>query len=283
MNTKLSKIKNIAWAVAILLVLLLLAIALGFGAFTRNRGEMQRPTVLLGEAAAERDAALAAAKKAEEAAAQQSGNGAVHVLGESADAGQSYIDSLTFLVDSALIGLRDYGLLSEGTATTQVWGTAAGNVPAAELATYTIRYPWDGSEITPADAAMINKPARLVLSLGTDSLADTDQQHFISDYESLIRGIQESSPDTAVIVCSITSVTVSYSGNDGLTTALVNDANRWLEQVCADTGAYFVDVASSVSDSDGTLISEYASANGKTPNSAGLNQILQYLRIHALA
>ena len=282
MNTKLSGIKNIAWAVAILLVLLLLAVALGFGAFTRNRGEMQRPTVLLGNAAAEHDAALAAAKKAEEAA-QEAGNGAVHVLGESADAGQSYIDSLTFLVDSALIGLRDYGLLSEGTATTQVWGTAAGNVPATELATYTIRYPWDGSEITPADAAMINKPARLVLSLGTDSLADTDQQHFIADYTSLIRGIQEASPDTAVIVCTITSVTVSYSGNDGLTTTLVNEANRWLEQVCADTGAYFVDTASCVSDSDGTLLSEYASANGKTPNSAGLNQILQYLRIHALA
>ena len=49
MNGKLSNIKNVAWAIAIVLCLALLLLALGFGAFTRNRGELQRPTVLMGE------------------------------------------------------------------------------------------------------------------------------------------------------------------------------------------------------------------------------------------
>ena len=106
MNSKLSNIKNIAWAIAIVLCLGILLVALGFGAFTRNRGEMQRPTVLLGNAAAERDAAVAEAQAAEEAA-QQTGGGTVYVLGESGDAGQAYVDSLTLLWYSALIGLRD--------------------------------------------------------------------------------------------------------------------------------------------------------------------------------
>ena len=283
MNGKLSNIKNTAWAVAIVLCLVLLLVALGFGAFTRNRGELQRPTVLMGEAAAKRDAELAEKKAAEEKTQQQSGPGEVYLLGESGDAGQTYIDSLTFLCDSALIGLRDYGLLREGTATTQVWGSSAGNIPASQLGSFKIRFPGDGSEISPTDAAMIAKPSILVISLGTDGLADSNETQFISDFEELIRGVQEASPYTTVVVCTVTSVTISYSGSDGLDFTLVNRANEWLARICADTGAYLVDAASAVSDSNGSLLTEYASANGKTLNSAGLNQILMYLRNHALA
>ena len=283
MNGKLSNIKNAAWAVAIVVCLVLLLAALGFGAFTRYHGEMQRPTVLMGEAAAKRDAALAEEKAAEEKARQmQSGPGEVYLLGESGDAGQAYIDSLTFLCDSALIGLRDYGLLKDGTATTQVWGSSAGNIPASQLGSFKIRFPGDGSEISPVDAAMIAKPSILVISLGTDGLADSNESQFISDYEALIRGVQEASPYTTVVVCTITSVTISYSGSDGLEFTLVNRATEWLARICADTGAYLVDAASAVSDSNGSLLTEYASANGKTLNSAGLNQILMYLRNHAV-
>ena len=122
-----------------------------------------------------------------------------------------------------------------------------------------------------------------VISLGTDSLKQTNEADFIAGYEALIRGIQQASPDTKIIVCTITSVTGSYSGNDGLDNAAVKDANRWLAQICADTDVYLADAASCVSERDGTLETQYASANGKTPNSAGLTQILQYLRTHAIA
>ena len=283
MNGKLSNIKNTAWAIAIVASLVLLLVALGFAAFTRHHGELERPTVLMGEAAEKRDAALAEKKAAEEKAEQAAGPGEVYLLGESGDAGQAYIDSLTFLCDSALIGLRDYGLLREGTATTQVWGSSAGNIPASQLGSFKIRFPGDGSEISPTDAAMIAKPSILVISLGTDGLADSSETQFISDFEALIRGVQEASPYTTVVVCTITSVTISYSGSDGLEFTLVNRANEWLARICADTGAYLVDAASAVSDSNGSLLTEYASANGKTLNSAGLNQILMYLRNHALA
>ncbi len=283
MNGKLSNIKNTAWAIAIVVSLVLLLVALGFAAFTRHHGELERPTVLMGEAAEKRDAALAEKKAAEEKAEQAAGPGEVYLLGESGDAGQAYIDSLTFLCDSALIGLRDYGLLREGTATTQVWGSSAGNIPASQLGSFKIRFPGDGSEISPTDAAMIAKPSILVISLGTDGLADSSETQFISDFEALIRGVQEASPYTTVVVCTITSVTISYSGSDGLEFTLVNRANEWLARICADTGAYLVDAASAVSDSNGSLLTEYASANGKTLNSAGLNQILMYLRNHALA
>ena len=281
MNTKLSNIKNIVWAIAIVLSLVAVLVGLGFAAFTRNHGAIERPTVLLGQAAAQRDAAAAVEKKAE--AEMQTDAGTVYLLGESGDAGQAYIDSLTFLTDSALVGLRDYGLLSGGTATTQVWSSASGVVPASSLASFTIRYPGDGSEISPADAAMIAKPKTLLISLGSDGLAQTNEQDFIAAFEALLRAIQQASPDTTVIVSTLTGVTEGYAGSDGLTNAVIANANRWLSKICADCGVYLTDAASVVSDANGALLSEYASTNGKTPNSAGLSRILQYLRTHAVA
>ena len=132
------------------------------------------------------------------------------------------------------------------------------------------------SDISPADVA-----ADLHLTQNSISRYENNQRE--ADYETLIRGIQSASPDTAIIVCTITSVTISYSGSDGLEFTLVNEANEWLTQICADTGVFFADAASAVSDSNGSLLTEYASANGKTLNSAGLNQILTYLRNHAIA
>ncbi len=281
MNTKLSNIKNIAWAFAIVLSLAVVLVGLGFAAFTRHHGAIERPTVLLGEAAAARDAAAAAEKKAEDAAKAKDA-GTVYLLGESGDAGQSYIDSLTFLADSAMVGLRDYGLLSGGTGTAQVWSSGTGVIPASQLASFTIRYPGDGSEISPADAAMIAKPKTLVISLGSDSLAQVSESAFIASFEGLVRNVQQASPNTTIIICTLSGVTGSYAGSDGLNNAMIADANRWLSQVCADCGVYLTDAASSISDANGALLAEYASSNGKTPNSAGLTRVLQYLRTHAV-
>ena len=130
---------------------------------------------------------------------------------------------------------------------------------------------------------MIAKPKTLVISLGSDGLAQTNESAFIAAFDALIRDIQQASPDTTIIVCTLTGVTESYSGSDGLTNAMIAAANRWLSQVCADCEVYLTDAASSISDQNGALLSDYASANGKTPNSAGLTRILQYLRTHAVA
>lgn len=279
MRGKLNTIKNVAWALAIGVTLLALLLGLFFAAFSRYSGEMERPQVQLGELRAESGEAVATA--APDAPAQTA-TGQLITLSETKDAGQGYIDSLTFLCDSATIGLRDYGLLSDGLATTQVWGSQSGSLPAAELADCLIRYPGDGSQIRPADAAMVAKPSILVISVGQDGLASVDQQSFIQSYEALIQSIRAASPGTVIVCCSITNLGPSYAGSDGLTRDGISWANDWVQQVCKDTGAYFCDVASEMRDSTNVLDSNYTSANGKTLNSAGLNTWLGYLRTHAV-
>ena len=284
MQSKLSVLKNIAWAAAIALCLLAVLIAFIIAAFTRYGGEQQDGVLSLGGSAAqaEKDSGGADATSGGSAAQALPGSGTLNTLAESADGGQNYIDSLTFLCDSALIGLRDYGLLTAGTATSQVWGSAAGDIPAGELGSCLIKYPADGSEISPANAAMVAKPSILVISLGMDGLAETDQESFTAAYTKLVTDILAASPETRVICCSLSSVSAGYTGVEGITKDMVIAADEWIKQVCINTGAYFADAGSAVTEASGLLLTEYASANGKALNSSGLNKILEYLRSHAL-
>ena len=281
MQRKLNTIKNLAWALAIGVTLLALLLGLLFAAFTRYGGEMERPQVQLGAATVSSEGGESYESVASDTPVQTA-TGTLITLEETKDAGQGYIDSLTFLCDSATVGLRDYGLLSDGLSTTQVWGTQSGSLPVGELASCQIRYPGDGSLISPAEAAMIAKPAILVISVGQDGLADVDQQAFLGSYETMIRNIRQASPGTVIVCCSITTLSPDYAGTDGLTRDGIGWANDWVQQVCIDTGAYFCDVANEMRDSTNVLDSGYASANGKTLNSAGLNVWLEYLRTHAV-
>ena len=280
MRGKLNTFKNLAWALAIGVALLALLLGLLFAAFSRYDGEMERPQVQLGGLAAESGESADASPVGD--APAQSATGQLITLAETRDAGESYIDSLTFLCDSATVGLRDYGLLREGLATKQVWGSQSGSLPAAQLADCLIRYPGDGSQISPADAAMVSKPEILVISVGQDGLAAVDQQRFVQNYEAMVLDIRAASPGTIIVCCSITNLGPSYSGGDGLTRDGISWANDWIQQVCRDTGAYFCDVSSAMRDRTNVLDANYTSANGKTLNSAGLNAWLAYIRTHAV-
>ena len=276
MQGKWNTYKDFGWALAIGVALFALLLGLLFTAFTRYGGELDRPKIQLGEVSA----AVPEAGAVPEADTVQDRTGRLVTLAGTADGGQGYIDSLTFLCDSATIGLRDYGILSGGIATTQVWGSNSGSLPIGTIPDALIKYPGDGSQINAIDAAMIAKPKILVISIGQDGLMGVDKETFIANYESLVMGIREKSPGTYIVCCSVTSVGANYAGADGLTRDAINWANDYIQEVCIDTGAYFCDVAHDMRDSTSVLDGSYASSNGKTRNTAGLNAFLQYLRTH---
>ena len=286
MDNKLTIIKNIIWAVAIVLCLLILLVGLIFGAASKYYGDREYPVLYLGGSEPKEDKPANnqnAQQEEEEAPVQsvQQADGTLTTLEKTKDAGEEYLDSLTFLCDSALVGIRDYGLLSGGIATTQVWGSNAGNLPFEGIAECIIKYPNDGSEISAKNAAMIAKPETLIISVGTDGLAGVSKEDFIYNYTLLVLGIRASSPQTTIVCCSLSSVISGYSGVDNLSAVDIGNANEWIRQVCMDTGAYFLDVASAVNES-GYLLNKYASPNGKTLNSTGLEKVLEYVRTHAV-
>lgn len=275
MGKKLLGLKDIIWALGIVISLGALFVGFVIAATHKYTGEEYSGRVELGGAPEEtvQDEPLSSSPAA--------GDGTLHELPDTKDYGQDYIDGLTFLCDSALIGLRDYGVLADGIETTQVWGSSAGNIPFDTLSSCRIKYPADDSTITAAEAAMIKKPAILVISVGSDGLAAATRDSFIEAYKTLVTSIQSASPSTKIVCCSITSVTPTYAGMDGLTAAIVGEANEWLKEVCTETGAYYADIGRELHAS-GYLMSEYASSNGKGLNNAGLSKVLEYLRVHAV-
>lgn len=276
MSGKWTTIKNLGWAIGIVVCLAALVVGIVIASVNRYSGADFSSTTQL---------AADSVDKSDNVTQLTQGTGSVgnlQTLPETQDAGQEYIDKLVFLCDSSFIGVRDYGLLSGGTGTTQVWGTDAGTLRTADLTSATIFYPSDGSEISIADAAMIAKPDILVICVGQDGLNVIDANTFKTCYAAMITSIQAASPDTKIICCSVSSVVNGYSGPDGLTTIMISDANDWIREVCEATGVYFTDSGKSVGDGTGAVLSTYISTNGKTLNSTGINEVLTHLRTHAL-
>lgn len=276
MSGKWTEIKNAGWVLCIGICLLAVAVGLIIASVNRYSGDSFSGSA---ELSAE------SVKDSENVTelTQGTGGGMLLTLPETADAGQEYIDKLTFLCDSSFIGVRDYGLLSGGTGTYQVWGTSSGSLRVSDLLTATIVYPSDKSEIAIADAAMIAKPPVLVIVVGQDGLNGVDENSFKACYSGMITSIKSASPDTKIICCSISSVGPNYTGADGLSTIIVSDANDWIREVCESTGVYFTDSAKAVGDGTGAVLSSYLSSNGKTLNSSGITEILNHLRTHALS
>ena len=187
---------------------------------------------------------------------------------------------MTFLTDKTLNGLVGYST-NYGDTTATLWTDSGGGISAADAADTPIFFV-DGSLITPANAAMISQPKRLVIYLGADGLTLATRESFIEGYELLINSIRANSPNTVVIVCSIASVSSNYQGSDGLTPALIGQANEWIRQVCIDTGALYADLASFLNDDNGQLKDEYLMPDGRSIALAGITAIVDYFRMHAV-
>ena len=75
-------------------------------------------------------------------------------------------------------------------------------------------------------------------------------------------------------------MTIDYNGSEGLTPARCSQANTWIQNVCATTGAVYCDALSAVQ-KDGVLLQEY-SLDGRSLNPPGVEKVLAYLRTHAV-
>lgn len=203
------------------------------------------------------------------------------VLGETEDAGQAYIDKLTFLGDSTTYGLKFYEVLSGGKNTTQVWTPASGTLTLYNYATATIVFPEDGQEISIVDAVTRKQPEYLVITLGVNGVAEMDEDWFKQDYTALVESIQQASPNTKIICNSIYPVENDYQYINSINNTNIPQANEWIKAVAEATGCKYTDSASVLKAEDGSLREDYGNGDGIHLNADGFNAVLEYLRTHA--
>ena len=267
-DLNLTTLKNMFWAFAITVCIGFVAIGMLFAMFHRYVAPVSVNAGSISGTAASEDRS---------SAALGSGNarGTLSVLEKTGDGGEEYANSIIYLVDSTFIGLREYEMVGRN----QVWATATSSLKMDSLPTALIQFPNDGSEISPVSAAMVARPAVLVIGIGTDGLTSVNENTFITNYDNLITEIKSASPNTKIVCCGLPSVIPGYTGIDGLSVGIISDGNDWIQLVCRDTGSYFLNVQEALSESV-QLLNRYAASNGKTLNRSGLDTFLNYVRTH---
>ena len=203
------------------------------------------------------------------------------LLAETEDAGQEYIDKLTFLGDSTTYGLKFYEVLTGGKNTTQVWTPANGTLTLYNYAKATIVFPEDGQEISIVDAVTRKQPEYLVITLGVNGVAEMDEDWFKQDYTALVQSVQAASPNTKIICNSIYPVENDYEFINSINNTNIPQANIWIQEVAEATGCKYTDSASVLKAEDGSLREDYGNGDGIHLNADGFNAVLNYLRTHA--
>ena len=269
MFDRVTGLKNILWAIGIVVCLVALFVGCVMAAVSPYHGERDPRTPDLNAVRDQNSSADIGALTFVEP------DGELHELRDSKDAGAEYLRGGVFLTDSVMIALREQSLTGG-----DVWSSDSGSLPMGDIAAWNILYS-DGSKISPVDACMIAKPALLFIAIGSDGLASVSKDEFINGYKNLIRSILAVSPETKIVCCSVCPVCADYDPLDDLDSDKTANGTDWVREVCLETGAYYADVASALR-VGGDLNPKYAEADGKTLNAAGAQVVLDYLRTHPI-
>ena len=268
MESNLIRIKNTIWAIAIAIALLALLFGIIYAMFKPYK-EVSGDSI-------------SSTSGSSESSSVQIGTGTgvsrgeLRLLEETTPADDSYINEVYYLVDSTFIDLRNQAIVDPD----HVWGAANDSLPIGSVTTETIRYK-DGSHITAANAALIVKPEILFIGIGADGLDQVTEEQFVEQYDTLIRDIRSASSDTVIVCLGLASITEDYSAPDGLTLTMMSDGNDWVQYVCRDTGAFYLDIGDPLQ-ANAALLSRYAAANGKQLNKAGLTEVLNLIKTHEI-
>lgn len=207
----------------------------------------------------------------------------VTLLPESSDMGEDYINKFVFVGSSTTYGLQAYGVLSGGKNTKQVWvSNAQGKtLSLKDILTKTIVYPNTKKEMTICEAARLDTPEYMVLSLGIEGLSSLSKDEFIAEYKGLVKALKEASPTTKIILQSIFPVADSFSGNSKINNKKIVEANGWILALAEEEGVKYLDTHSVLLDSKGNLDPKYDNGgNGINLNAEGYEKVIEYIRTH---
>ena len=202
------------------------------------------------------------------------------LLGESEDMGQEYIDKFVFLVDATNVGLRSYGVLSDGKNTKQVWRTTSGTLTLSGICDKKIIYPQSGAEMTVAEASAKAKPEYLVIALGFEGMNQISSEKFTEEYTALINSVKAASPDTKIILQSVYPIASRVRGK--VTNAKIDELNSRIYTLAQSCDVKYLDTCSVLKNSNGAMKDEFDNGGtGWNLNAKGFETVLSYIRTHA--
>jgi lysophospholipase L1-like esterase len=166
----------------------------------------------------------------------------------SAPAVKGSLDHAVFIGDSITSGLSLYGNFDESVVFTKNGLTAYSAVNHT--------YTFNGTKQKVVDAVSAKNPDCIYILLGSNDIEQGySSEKFVYYYGELIDSLKNKCPNAKIYVQTIFPVTSSYAKSSGVTNEKIDKFNIALEELCSEKNVSYVDVASIMKDSDGTLIS----------------------------
>lgn len=211
------------------------------------------------------------------------------ILGKTEDMGDDYIDSFIFFGESTTYHLKSRGVLSGGTATTQVLGDASGTVNLdPSTADMKIIYPDTGELMSLFDAVALKKPRYMLLTFGLNGAVSNvkrGREYYQACYLKLINKIRAASPSTKIILQSCFPVAKNmdmsnYSVSLEELNECISTINGWVCELADREGLRYLNTCEVLTDRDGRLKLEYQSGDGHHLTREAYLIILKYIRTH---
>ena len=175
------------------------------------------------------------------------------VLGETEDAGKTYIDETIFVGDSNTYRYYQYGLL-ELDQVVAVEGLGIQNFTTDK----SIYFKSDDNGYSIPDALAKMKPRRIIVMMGTNNADGTmSASDFASNYRTALEAIKTAYPYTDIIVSAVPPIPEDHSSYPNMSMEKINEFNDALAQMCVDNGYKFLNVNDVLVGDDGYGKSQY--------------------------
>lgn len=200
------------------------------------------------------------------------------ILKETTDGKDNYTDEFIFAGDSMAL----YYVINKLIPGNRLWHQVSITPDTALTTPIYINHQETG--LTFIEAFQKYKPAKVILTIGTNSAAYMERKFFIESYRKLIEELQKASPNTILIIQSIPPVDSKYDKDGtGINNKKINNLNYSLAELCDQMQIPFLNSAVAMKDENGACKKGYClESDGIHPTKEGQQQLLKYAQTHML-
>ncbi len=208
---------------------------------------------------------------------------------ESARVDDSYFDDAVFIGDSVTYKLELYAQKNRNTepnflgkAQFLTNGSLGTHNAKWEISDKSVHPKINGQKVLIQDGVEQLNAKKVYIQLGMNDIGLYGVDDSITTMDELAQEILKKSPDAKIYIQSVTPMVTNAEGKN-LNNSNINIYNEKLLELCGQKGYYYIDVASVMKDSDGSLIMEYCSdpdGQGIHLTDAGCKAWVDYLYTH---
>lgn len=197
------------------------------------------------------------------------------ILPLTTDAGQEYIDKIYFVGDSTTYhffkgGVDRSHLLVPDSLTLRL---------SSDILSITVR----NTDLTIPEAIKSVDAEIVIITVGVNGADLFTERQYKTYYKKLIDAIQELSPSTDIILQSVFPVTKEYSDSESvISNQRIDQLNEWAKDIAAEENIRYLDTQSILKNENGAQKPEYSEGDGVHMNSDAYEEIIRYIRTHAL-